>query len=507
MSDVTLYPDQVLTFETLPLGLLTLGAGASATTDGELLSVVANYSTSNCTLEKIFGEGRITFQVKRGPMLLGFHVLSDGSGWQIWSGDGSLLYVGHLSANGSVGYALFTTTLPGVAGDLINIEIETGPNVQGGPFALNMWKATSARPAYGVVQRAYGADYTTGSYPRNTGKIRIAGVGSTPVLLKSVTMRDGRRCRAFAQASFAGRWLPRWEDGQPVMATTRGGASMRFTVTDSPSVFASFVRSPSSTANAVVAVHVDGVFARLLEITYSGEHELVDGLGAGVHNVEVFVSGMSQADNRWRWGAGVQVSAVRAAGAVAPWPNTLPTALWHGDSIVEGSAGYIGRGSIALNSCSDRTYPVLASGALGMSPITNGFGGLGLTVAGSGGWPVFSSSFNWYMHDAAVEGESPTYVFISFGTNDTAASYAAMRAAVVDAVNSQKARYPSAKIVVISPSTGAHQAANTQAAMDTGVKLIDLTGALVTGDTTDGIHPTPGGHVKLANAIVAKMSA
>lgn len=505
-NDVVLYPDEMVTFETLPSGLLTLAPGATATTDGEFLSVVANYTNSNCILEKTFTEGRITFQVKRGPLLLGFHTIADGTGWQIWSGDGNIVYLGHLNAAGNTGLALVTTTMPGTAGELINIEVETGPNVQGGPFTFRMWVASSPRPTSGIPLRAYGADYATGSYPRNSGKIRIVGVGSTPVVIKSITIRDGRHCRAYAQASFSGRWLYRWEDGQPVMATTRGGASMRFTV-DSPEVFATFVRSLSSSANAVVAVYVDNVFARLVEITYSGEHELVTGLTAGPHNIEVVVSGMSQSDNRWRWGAGVQVSAIRASGTVEPWPNNLPSMLWHGDSLIEGSAGYTGFATVALNSCSDRTYPLLASKALGFCPITNGFGGLGLTVGGSGGWPVFSSSSNGYMHDRLVTGENPQYVFLSFGTNDGGASSATMRNAVVAAINSQKAAYPSARVVVVAPSSGAHKLANTQAAGDTLVKVIDLSGILVTGDTTDGTHPTPAGHVKLANSFVSQFNS
>lgn len=500
-------PDKVITFETLPSGLLTIGTGATATTDGTYLTVVANYQNTNCVVNHTFGEGRITFQVGRGPMMLGFHMHATLGGWQMWSNNGLTIQFGWLNGLNNALDEFGSVALPGVMGDLLNIEIETGPNAQGAPITLRAWKAGDLRPVSGVPVRNYRADGTAGSTPMNKGKIRIASQDNNPVVVKSITIRDGSHAPAFSQASFVGRWMPRWEYGRPVMATSRPGASLRFTATGASKVSADFVRAQVSTENPVVAIYRNGAFVKLLEVTYSGTHELLSGLDSAVsHNIEVIVAGVSQNDNRWRYGCGLQLFAIHSDGVIAKWPTGLPTALWNGDSLVEGRAAYVGLGTDALNTCGDRTYAVLASKMLGREPIVNGFGGSGLTVIGSGGWPPAIQSWNNSMHDCQVIDESPDLIFNSFGTNDGNASSAVFRAALVALINSQKAAYPAARIVVIAPSTGTHKLANSQAAADTGVHFIDATGVLAAGDTTDWAHMNEGGHVKSANHVVSKVN-
>lgn len=494
----------------VPAAPVRIAPGCSAVLENGGLSVVANYAQTACYIDEKFTEGRITFKVKRGPFIIGWHIDSGGNGWNIWSGTaGDKIYFGYLLANGNGNQINTPVDLPGSAGEDIFITIETGPNVQGSPFKVWAWPASGQKPQTPTLAGSYLADGTYGGAPLNSGVLRVTTYGNTPAVLRSVEIEQGVIAPAFTQAAFNGRWLPRWENGMPVMSTTRAGASFRVQATGSDKLFGTFSRSPNSSENPVLAVFKDGQFVRHVQIAATGEVELINGLNpAELSNIEVFVSGVNQMDSKWRWASGVQLNSLRmSSGRIDPWLDTRPKAIWHGDSITEGSSAKVGQGSIPLNSCGECTYAVLASNALGLSPIVNGFGGLGVAVAGSGAWPPAPVSANWLMYDRPVAAESPEYVFISFGTNEVGVSYAVMKDSLVAFINDQKARYPLASIVLIAPHTGAQTPANIQAAYETGAKLIDLSGVLSSADTTDGVHPTVSGHVKLANALVVKLNA
>ena len=483
------------------------------------LSVASIYTstTNGVYLSHITNEGRITFQVKKSPWLLGFRVSADGTGWHVWSNtDGLSLGVGYLNATGSVSYALLSgtgTAIPGSSGDLLNVEIDCGPVAPGIPIGVRIWVDGTARPSSYLWSGTFPADATGGSVPFNEGRVRLASYTSTALELRSASFLDGANGSApvSAQASFVGRWFPRFEQGRLVMSSVRCGTAFRFRVSGATSVSARFVRSIGSSVSPRVAVYATESGGTLSRISFVdlGEgnadevYRLLSGLSsASQYDVEVRVAGVLETDSKWRFGCGVQVAGLYAGstGAISPWPDDRPRMMVIGDSISDGASAKTGGANTVLNSAGDESYSVLTANALGFAVNNCSFGGVGLLVAGSGSWPAVPTSLPYYMRDRLVREESPEYILINLGTNDSAAS-GTFQAAYITLIEQCRTLYPQARIIALIPFAQNYASAITAAASATGVSLITTSGWLVSGDYTDSVHPTVAGHVKIAGLL------
>lgn len=491
-------------------GKVQLRGSASAVVSSGLLSVVAPYTESANTacIPRYFAEGRLTFRVKRGAFMLGYHVNMDGNGWQLWSATGATLELGYISTAGATVYSAMTPTvaLPGSVGDLINVEVETSPVAPGAPYAVRVWADGAPRPVSPSGSGNYPADSTGGSYPLAEGYARIASFGATPVVVKSVLYEDA--APVLAQASFIGRWKPTYEGGVIGHGSTRQGASLRFKVSGTTAVSIKVARSTASTQDPIMAVCLDGGPWSYVPINVAGvsTYPLVAGLSPdSSHTLEVAVSGSHEADPRWRRDCGLNVIKILAgAGKVAPWADTRPTIIFIGDSIVEGICAK-GTPSLPTNSCGERVFGRLIAETLGMQPIVNGFGGTGLAVAGSGGFPdTPTSAFN-YQHDRPVRQEHVQAAYIQIGTNDTAAA-STWQALLVTLVCRIKQRYPGVAVFLARPFNGKYEAQVIAAATATGSTYLDTTGMTVAADFTDGTHLTEAGHAKVAIPLAVLMA-
>lgn len=490
-------------------GKIQLRGSATAVVSSGLLSVVAPYSEAANTacIPRYFADGRLTFRVKRGVFLLGYHVNMDGNGWQLWSSTGTTLELGYIGTGATPVYSAMTpVAMPGAAGDLINVEVETGPVAPGAPYAVRVWADGAARPATASGSGTYPADGTASSYPLAEGYARIASFGATPVVLKSVLYEDA--APVLAQAAFVGRWKPTYEGGVIGYGSNRQGASMRFVVSGTTSVSMKIARSTASTQSPVMAVRVDGGAWAYTSISTTGvaTYLLASGLSAdAAHTFEVAVSGSHEADPRWRRDCGLNVIKILAgSGNVAPWADTRPAIIFIGDSIVEGICAK-GMPSLPTNSCGERVFGRLIAESLGLQPIINGFGGTGLAVAGSGGFPDTPTSVFNYQHDRPVRQEHVQAAYIQIGTNDTAAA-STWQALLVTLVCRIKQRYPGVVVFLARPFNGKYEAQVIAAATATASTYLDTTGMTVAADFTDGTHLTEAGHAKVAIPLATLMA-
>ena len=488
-------------------GKIQLRGSAAAIVSGGLLSVVAPYSEAANTacIPRYFAEGRLTFRVKRGAFMLGYHVNMDGNGWQLWSATGAALELGYISTGGATIYSLMTPTvaLPGAVGDLINVEVETGPVAPGAPYAVRVWADGTPRPVSASGSGTYPADSTGSSYPLAEGYARIASFGATPVVVKSVLYEDA--APVVTQATFTGRWKPTYEGWVIGHGSARQGASLRFKVSGATSVSIKVARSTASTQDPIMAVRLDGGAWSYVPISMTGvaTYLLASGLSAdAAYTFEVAVSGSHEADPRWRRDCGLNVIKILAgAGKVAPWADTRPAIIFIGDSIVEGICAK-GAPSLPSNSCGEKVFGRLIAEALGMQPIINGFGGTGLAVAGSGGFPDTPTSVFNYQHDRPVRQEHVQAAYIQIGTNDTVAA-STWQALLVTLVCRIKQRYPGVVVFLARPFNGKYEAQVIAAATATGSTYLDTTGMTVAADFTDGTHLTEAGHAKVSIPLAA----
>ncbi|MFL6873879.1 SGNH/GDSL hydrolase family protein [Pseudomonas marginalis] len=491
-------------------GKIQLRGSAAAIVSGGLLSVVAPYTEAGNTacIPRYFAEGRLTFRVKRGAFMLGYHVNMDGNGWQLWSATGGALELGYISTGGSTIYSAMTPTvaLPGAVGDLINVEVETGPVAPGAPYAVRVWADGAPRPTSPSGSGTYPADSAGGSYPLAEGYARIASFGATPVVVKSVLYEDA--APVVAQSAFIGRWKPTYEGGVIGHGSTRQGSSLRFKVSGATAVSIRMARSGASTQDPVMAVRLNGGPWSYVPISVAGvsTYPLASGLSpASAHTLEVAVAGTHESDPKWRRDCGLNVIKILAgAGQVAPWADNRPALLFIGDSIVEGICAK-GTPSLPANSCGERVFGRLIAESLGWQPVINGFGGTGLAVAGSGGFPDAPTSVFNYQHDRPVRQEHVQAAYIQIGTNDTATA-STWQALLVTLVCRIKQRYPGVVVFLARPFNGKYEAQVIAAATATGSTYLDTTGMTVAADFTDGTHLTEAGHAKVAIPLAALMA-
>ncbi len=316
-----------------------------------------------------------------------------------------------------------------------------------------------------------------------------------------------------SSAYFSGRWFPVNQGGVEYLTTTHGGSSLRFNVSGAQDVYLGLSVDKQTAAAPRISVYISRDAGELVRDRFI---DLEPGEGVKTYNVlgsldkghkygiEVRVVGVSQFDNRWENGGVIKVAGITATkgSAVTPWIDSRRKILFIGDSIVEGLAAKTSGKTQPENSAGDEAFGTIASNILNMSPINNGYGGVGLIMDGSGGWPAVPKSSEYYMRGVRVEGESPAAVVVMLGSNDFA-SEKDYRHAYKAYLKQLISNYPNSVIVAMIPFSQRYAAPTSDAAKSLGVPVISTDGWGIS--TTDGLHPDTSvtGH-RLAGEKTAK---
>lgn len=177
-----------------------------------------------------------------------------------------------------------------------------------------------------------------------------------------------------------------------------------------------------------------------------------------------------------------------------------------GDSIVMASrAMYVSTDSVATSTPA-LSFGFVAAERLGLTPILNGHGGQGITVASTDGTPAANSAFgSVYAGKAWNPAVKPVIVAAYFGTNDTSFTTNQYQTYL----GTIRAAYPLAVIFAVVPvGCGDGRLTSIQAAVnalttagDTRVYMLNY--SALTPATSDGTHLTVGGHITLGTRLAA----
>lgn len=483
--------------------------GGMADVRGTALEVAADWTdpAAVVALPSPMVEGRFRVLVEGGAWYLSWRGQENGAHYAVWSADGNV-QVGGRAAGGALTLSGLT---PAPAGPYW-VEVSVGPAVAGQALALvRVWPSASARPvaAQIVLTPADGIPLIIGP-----GEFRLSSIGAPARYLAFQV--DGLALPA--RATFLGHWVPRFEGDLLTYWTPDQGAEIRFRVSGTPSVTLRSVGTPTPGNTPelapILAYSVDGgprVTVRLSALTGSVSDVVIPTPGPGVHTVSVVADGIHESADSWVLGHGWAVQDVLVGGGVmAPWASGRLIAQF-GDSI---TAGIVARGydptytSSPAVSAGSVAYPRLAAEALGANVVQVGHGGTGLTVAGSGGYPAVGEWVFEPMRGHPLTGEPvPDVVIIAHGTNDAGhgASGAAVQAALVALGRTIQARYPTARLCVLPPFTGAYLTEMQAAAATLGATFIDTTGWIRPEDTVDALHPSIAGHARAGVLLAAAL--
>lgn len=258
---------------------------------------------------------------------------------------------------------------------------------------------------------------------------------------------------------------------------------------------------------------------------------LGSGLSAATHTItlwfrSVTLSSASAMGDRWNTPA----SCVKITGFSIDTASSLsaPTlrskrAILFGDSITEG-ADAVGSANGPNDQDATQTYAQLLGAALDAEVGIVGNAYQGYQATGSGNFPVFASSWNYYYSGAsrlftsggAAGGTlltpTPDYLLDAQGTNDRAANQTTQQTLLQSQITAYRAAAGAAcKILMLVPPGGytrtAKSAANAAAGdalcylLDAGSDF-DMTMASGGRNTNDALHPTVRGHGEYESRLV-----
>ncbi len=296
-----------------------------------------------------------------------------------------------------------------------------------------------------------------------------------------------------------------WTQETNTASTINAGAYFR-TMFTGASCYLNFDNSDATTPYSEIYYRVDGYAAGSgwtrttpgADINCSPSGDLAS---APWHLVEVVVKSTSQTINRWN--ASALGTVVRLAGiTLAPGSSaTLPYAApWtiavFGDSITEGVR------TVNQTATNDTDQNDATLGwAYDLGPLMGaevgviGFGGQGFTVAGSGGVPIFPTSYGEMSNGVSRNNiQVPELIVINEGTNDPTATSVTTAATTV--LNGLLSNYPKTPIALLVPFNQTHvsdlQAAVAACSNPALVSLVQTAGLVQStyGLDSAGVHPT-----------------
>ncbi len=217
------------------------------------------------------------------------------------------------------------------------------------------------------------------------------------------------------------------------------------------------------------------------------------------HLLEVAVKSTTETANRWNAGASTRLvftGLTLATGASVAAPLAAPLKLLvFGDSVTEGIRT-LGEAATTDPDRNDALsgWAYRLGALLGAEVGVVGFGGLGVTAAGSGNVPALATSWSsLYAGASRSLAAPPDLMVLDIGTNDGTTD---ITAAMTGLLNALLAACPATPIAVLRPFNGAEattlQAAIAASAAPAQVHWIDTTGLLnpALGVDSLGLHPS-----------------
>lgn len=153
------------------------------------------------------------------------------------------------------------------------------------------------------------------------------------------------------------------------------------------------------------------------------------------------------------------------------------------------------------------TYAWLTAEALGMRPIIQAYGAVGLTRSGCGGVPRAALIYPYAFENAPFSGFEPSIIVINHGANDRGASKEEYIGRCEELVDLVRSTHPKTKIVLLSPFVGGFDddlsafvsAYNEKNA--TPIYFISSKGWV----PQEPLHPLRDGHKKIASMLVPEL--
>jgi lysophospholipase L1-like esterase len=200
-------------------------------------------------------------------------------------------------------------------------------------------------------------------------------------------------------------------------------------------------------------------------------------------------------------------------GELIPLPYCGDQIEFLGDSITQGlRLLYTGADDDIGQQLPYANWTQVAGDLLNMKPVVTGFGGQGLSTAGTCGAPPVGAAFPFVYRDAPwVPPVAPRVVVIYQGTNDHLPADA-FRSAYVALLREVRERYRFATLFAVCPNRKGEYAGAIAGAVkemsDGGIVFLDYaSGVISPGETSDGGHLNPGGAVRLATRLAADIRA
>ena len=191
------------------------------------------------------------------------------------------------------------------------------------------------------------------------------------------------------------------------------------------------------------------------------------------------------------------------AGELVPLPYGTRQIEFLGDSLTQGlRLLYTGRDADTEQQIPYANWPQLVADLLGLKPIVTGFGGQGLTTAGTCGAPPSRLAFPWIYHEVPwVSLVQPEVVVIYQGINDNVEA-PLFQEKYQEFLRLIREWYPATRIFAICPHNQGRYAAAIRSAVspmnDPNIHFLDYSaGVIAPCDTSDGCHLNPGGAVRL----------
>lgn len=294
-----------------------------------------------------------------------------------------------------------------------------------------------------------------------------------------------------------------WKVEATKATTIQGGAELRVLVTGNPGddLTATFDLTGLVAPYPHVAISIDNepavrsVLAASIAIPKPTTNQWAK------HLITITVAAMSADVNRWnRQSAvvftGITSTATTISAGTVESPDLV--GLFAGDSLGEGfwalgTSAVHGTAPTRTENRQGWAYPLAR--LLGVRPIQITYAGVGLTKSGNGSIPKFLSNWKFlWSGEARTFSTLPDFVVAMPGTNDNAASDATVTAETVAWLDDMIATLTNdAPIIIARPWYGtkaaAIQAGIAACSDPTRVHWIDTTGWVVTGDSSDNLHP------------------
>jgi lysophospholipase L1-like esterase len=309
----------------------------------------------------------------------------------------------------------------------------------------------------------------------------------------------------YSNCYFLGKWFTNTLSGNLCTSTITAGGEFYFSVLGTTVINLLIINNDVS-YSPYISVSIDGgSFERyLLGDVGSGENliQIATDLSTDKHYIRCVVDALYEHEIKWLGGIGFSLKGITidSGATINPCKPNNKKILFIGDSITEG-IHVTGSGDSPIVNSATLSYPFIAASLLNAVTLRNGYGGSGITVAGSGACPKAIDTLDWAMNNVSLIMDTPDLIIINHGTNDSSADSSTFQTAYDLLIKKLQIKYPSALIFCMRPYNGTHSNDVSAISNNDGCIFIDTSTWGVT--YTDGTHPNQVGS-SIAGSALAK---